>query len=125
MALANVACILAAQQERVKGRPVLIVDWDLEAPGLQRFFRREFKNSFGPRENIETAMDEKEGLIDFFSRVNERTQSFGVGLDSQSQQEAQSLLDEIKPESYALRTDIPSLSLLKAGRKEGYSTRVN
>lgn len=66
MALANVACILAAQQERVKGRPVLMVDWDLEAPGLHRFFRREFKDSFGLRENIENTLDEKEGLIDFF-----------------------------------------------------------
>ena len=36
MALANVACILAKSQE---GR-VLIIDWDLEAPGLHRFFRR-------------------------------------------------------------------------------------
>ena len=33
MALANVAWILASQ-----GKRVLIVDWDLEAPGLQRFF---------------------------------------------------------------------------------------
>jgi cellulose biosynthesis protein BcsQ/tetratricopeptide (TPR) repeat protein len=33
MALANVAWILASQ-----GKRVLVVDWDLEAPGLQRFF---------------------------------------------------------------------------------------
>ena len=33
MALANVAWILASQ-----GKRVLMVDWDLEAPGLQRFF---------------------------------------------------------------------------------------
>jgi MinD-like ATPase involved in chromosome partitioning or flagellar assembly len=34
MALANVAWILAAA-----GRSVLIIDWDLEAPGLHRYFR--------------------------------------------------------------------------------------
>ena len=34
MALANVAWILAAN-----GKRVLAVDWDLEAPGLPRFFR--------------------------------------------------------------------------------------
>jgi MinD-like ATPase involved in chromosome partitioning or flagellar assembly/tetratricopeptide (TPR) repeat protein len=34
MALANVAWILAAN-----GRSVLVVDWDLESPGLHRFFR--------------------------------------------------------------------------------------
>ncbi len=33
MALANVAWILAAS-----GRRVLVVDWDLESPGLHRFF---------------------------------------------------------------------------------------
>lgn len=33
MALANIACSLAA-----KGRRVLVVDWDLEAPGLHRYF---------------------------------------------------------------------------------------
>ena len=34
MALANVAWILAANGERV-----LIADWDLESPGLHRFFK--------------------------------------------------------------------------------------
>ena len=34
MALANVAWILAAN-----GKRVLVVDWDLESPGLHRFFR--------------------------------------------------------------------------------------
>ncbi len=35
MALANVAWLLAAKY----GKKVLVVDWDLEAPGLHRFFR--------------------------------------------------------------------------------------
>ena len=34
MALANVAWILAAN-----GKRVLIADWDLESPGLHRFFQ--------------------------------------------------------------------------------------
>jgi len=34
MALANIAWILASNSKRV-----LVVDWDLEAPGLQRYFR--------------------------------------------------------------------------------------
>lgn len=36
MALANVACLLARE-----GRRVLVIDWDLEAPGLHRFFQAE------------------------------------------------------------------------------------
>jgi MinD-like ATPase involved in chromosome partitioning or flagellar assembly len=39
MALANVACLLAKPQ---KGW-VLMIDWDLEAPGLHRFFRKRIK----------------------------------------------------------------------------------
>ena len=35
MALANVAALLAKW-----GHSVLVVDWDLEAPGLERFFAR-------------------------------------------------------------------------------------
>jgi len=34
MALANFAWILAAS-----GKKVLVIDWDLEAPGLHRYFR--------------------------------------------------------------------------------------
>jgi MinD-like ATPase involved in chromosome partitioning or flagellar assembly len=34
MALANVACLLSRMDRRV-----LVVDWDLEAPGLHRYFQ--------------------------------------------------------------------------------------
>jgi len=34
MALANVAWVLASN-----GRRVLVIDWDLEAPGLHRYFK--------------------------------------------------------------------------------------
>ena len=40
MALANVACVLAQRQNT--GRGVLMVDW-IEAPGLHRYFRTQFK----------------------------------------------------------------------------------
>src|SRR5512135_1536828 len=51
MALANVAWILASN-----GRRVLVIDWDLEAPGLYRFF-----TPFLP----DPTLTETEGLIDF------------------------------------------------------------
>jgi pYEATS domain-containing protein involved in immunity/TIR domain-containing protein len=52
MALANVAWILASN-----GRRVLAIDWDLEAPGLHRYFRPFLADD----EMVETP-----GLIDFF-----------------------------------------------------------
>ena len=39
MALANTACLLA--RTKSDPRPVLTIDWDLEAPGLHRFFRQD------------------------------------------------------------------------------------
>jgi hypothetical protein len=57
MALANVAWILASQGERV-----LTIDWDLEAPGLHRYFLPFISD----RELTNT-----QGLIDFFDRFVE------------------------------------------------------
>jgi eukaryotic-like serine/threonine-protein kinase len=37
MAVANIACLLSKRLSRTPRR-VLVMDWDLEAPGLHRFF---------------------------------------------------------------------------------------
>jgi MinD-like ATPase involved in chromosome partitioning or flagellar assembly len=57
MALANVACILAARQNEKKGKGVLMVDWDLEAPGLHTFFFRD---------ETDSKFNQQSGLIDLF-----------------------------------------------------------
>jgi len=51
MALANVAWILASNQKRV-----LVIDWDLEAPGLHRYFHPFL---------VDKDLLESEGLIDY------------------------------------------------------------
>ena len=51
MALANVACLLA----ETHGRPVLVVDWDLEAPGLHRFFPPRIRTTRTGRDSGSTA----------------------------------------------------------------------
>ena len=56
MALANVAWVLASSGSRV-----LVVDWDLEAPGLHRYFRPFLADK-------ELVRDESEGVIDFVIR---------------------------------------------------------
>ena len=50
MALANVAWILAAN-----GKRVLVADWDLESPGLHRFFQP----------FMEPEVSRKAGIVDF------------------------------------------------------------
>lgn len=60
MVLANVACLAArrlAPDERV-----LMIDWDLEAPGLHRYFP----------ESEQGVNAERPGLIDYFTSLNER-----------------------------------------------------
>ena len=54
MALANIAWILACA-----GRRVLIIDWDLEAPGLHRYFRPFL---------IDEELTATDGLMDFVDR---------------------------------------------------------
>jgi len=58
MALANVAWLLAMNGERV-----LVVDWDLEAPGIHRYFHPLLED----RELLET-----EGLLDFVEKLSTR-----------------------------------------------------
>jgi len=67
MALANVGCILA-QHPDVRGR-VLLVDWDLEAPGLHRYFRKQFYGAF---QGSEEAQEKTPGLIDLFIELRHR-----------------------------------------------------
>lgn len=54
MAVANVGRLLADQASRT-GQRVLLIDWDLEAPGLQEYFPR-------------CVADSHVGLIDFFAQ---------------------------------------------------------
>ncbi len=53
MALANVAWILASN-----GKRVLVLDWDLEAPGLQRYFRPFL---------VDKELTSSEGVVDFLT----------------------------------------------------------
>ena len=54
MALANIAWVLASA-----GRSVLVIDWDLEAPGLHRYFRPFL---------IDEELTATDGLMDFVDR---------------------------------------------------------
>jgi len=66
MALANVAWILASM-----GRRVLAIDWDLEAPGLHRYFRPFL---------IDEELTATEGLMDFVDRyANEAIRPLAEG----------------------------------------------
>src|SRR5919206_1158947 len=68
MALANVACLLAKRSGGT-GRRVLMIDWDLEAPGLHRYFQNHLLESYG---GTEESIDLAPGLLDLFIELDEK-----------------------------------------------------
>src|SRR5262249_5649929 len=65
MSLANVACLLA---ERLGNEgSVLVVDWDLEAPGLHRFFPGRLAPNVS---DTSLGLDHRLGLIDLFQQLD-------------------------------------------------------
>src|ERR1700683_957515 len=124
MALANTACILAQQ-----GKLVLAIDWDLEAPGLHRYFQEIRKNN-----PSQTAKDDaKPGLIDLFSFIDSQVASGSSDVKDSSQNEAgaEQIVSKIDLDSYLVSTDIPTLFFVKAGKygengkfDQGYARRV-
>ena len=114
MALANVASLLARRQP-AGGRGVLAVDWDLEAPGLHRYLRpgREDDDRRQP------------GLIELFGKLHEAAGAASASAQVGAEQAADELLASVDPDRFISSTDIPGLSLMRAGRfDDGYATRV-
>jgi cellulose biosynthesis protein BcsQ len=98
MALANVAALLAKW-----GYSVLVVDWDLEAPGIERFFARH-------NPTIQDARASKPGIVDL---VQARS-------DGQAMHWRDCLID------LSIGADSWPLSLLTAGRGgEDYTSRLH
>jgi hypothetical protein len=122
MALANVGCALARDPKLL--RPVLLVDWDLEAPGLHRYFRKQVITAFRGDEDL---FNKAPGLIDLFIELrNHVTPHSDLSEPEQGFDAVTSLLDESQIENYIIKTDIPRLHLLKAGRfDKDYATNIS
>ena len=121
MALCNVACILARSNPKEK---ILMMDWDLEAPGLHRFFFNE--KSLDINQNNESKITDNftdsPGLIDLFLQLTKEVNKLHEGDDA----ELYKLLREVNLEEYLVPTVLDNLMMLKAGRiDEKYSDDVN
>src|SRR5215471_12773939 len=62
MAVANIAALLSKSAGRV-----LVIDWDLEAPGLHKFFMSE-------DDSLKTSIQTSPGIVDLLSSATEKTQ---------------------------------------------------
>lgn len=104
MALSNIAVLLARQRNATA--PVLMIDWDLEAPGLHHYFEH-------PHEH-----EHKPGVLEFFEACHEQLQRRrhdGATLDDETL--AYEVLAAVGWEQYVSRVDEASqLYLMRAGR---------
>ena len=110
MALANMAVLLAKRQNATV--PVLMIDWDMEAPGLHHYFEQH---------------DERPGVLEFFEACRshfERHALAGAALEPAAL--ARQVLADIDWEQYVVRVDQGSpLYLMRAGRFDAsYSERL-
>jgi MinD-like ATPase involved in chromosome partitioning or flagellar assembly len=122
MALANVACLLAKRTS--SPNRVLMIDWDLEAPGLHTYFRKHFHDRFSMDFNDELEL--APGLIELFITLNNAVKDLVAEGIEQTEERAIVLLEQIKLDDYILDTGISGLYLLKAGSfDDAYSKKVN
>jgi tetratricopeptide (TPR) repeat protein/cellulose biosynthesis protein BcsQ len=112
MAVANIAWILASS-----GKRVLTVDWDLEAPGLHRYYTPFLSDK---------DLTNSDGLIDLLIEFRDATAIGGAGESDDKWHEAYA---DIAAYVVSLDWDFPSggtLDILPAGRQgASYSARVN
>lgn len=140
MALANVACILAKRQQHAGGKGVLMIDWDLEAPGLHRYFRNRTSGLRPVHNAPDSATESRPGLIDLFYELQKKLGERPAVSDERhgdpalpapgSERLAREIIENVDLQSYLTATGQDGLSLLKAGRfnpqdPNEYPVRVN
>ena len=119
MALANVACLLA----EANGRPVLVVDWDLEAPGLHRFFPPRIRTA---RPGVDIGLDSAPGLIDLLAHVRDALPAALPASEEAADEAVDAAFATVQFEEYIRETNVPNVFILRAGRNDDglYSRRV-
>lgn len=110
MALANIACLIARDSQK----RVLIIDWDLEAPGLHRFFPEK------------TESDNRDGLIEMFRTLEELFSSDPKVSEKISTEDGWKVLDKsLKLSNFVIPNVQPNVDIIKAGRIDAeYSNKV-
>ncbi len=124
MSLVNLACLLA---DKLKyGERILLVDWDLEAPGLHRYFHGHLKPASQATGPATDNTSDAPGLIDLFVQLEKAGGEADIRRKRKPEVRAAALLDSVTLDDYILSTDIHNLDIVKAGRFDaGYGVRVN
>jgi|AGTN01.1.fsa_nt_gi CobQ/CobB/MinD/ParA nucleotide binding domain. len=124
LAVANIACLLAKSSTNPK---VLIIDWDLPAPGLHFTFDKYMsERAHSPGSNARAAEVEG-GILEIFTSIYEEVKpSIHPRFDDVDSDVAIEAVKNAHPLASVLKTDIENLDLLKAGRFDSsYSGRLH
>ena len=108
MALANIGCLLAEASPSPGRRRVLLMDWDLEAPGLHRFFPKQCEQP----ENLL-----RPGVIDYFTLLKEVLTACPDQLTVLSCDDnlRELLGTKARLDQFIVRDVVPGLDVMKAG----------
>ncbi len=108
MAVANVGRLAAADLSRA---PVLLIDWDLDAPGLQEYF---------PEAGEATA-----GLVDYFLNAVARLRTDAALREAMRTGDGPAMLGSALPlDDYVVDTGVKNLYLMTAGGAEAMATNL-
>ena len=129
MILANVAYLLATDPTYGTNNRILMIDWDLEAPGLHRYFedKRDRPSGMPLLGGSGNRKEKQTGLIDYFEQVEmyeEMAPSGGLTESAAHTALAASIYNRVRSEglyeahTHAVR-DIPNLRVVRAGNSGG------
>ena len=122
MALANSAYVLA--ERLAPGEKVLVVDWDLEAPGLHRFFPPRLR---GSDPALHLGLDAGPGLIDMFIALAAQLPAEAAVSEDEAEELTAAALAALDWPAHIAQTEHAAIHILRAGRNDdgGYGRRVN
>jgi MinD-like ATPase involved in chromosome partitioning or flagellar assembly len=124
MALVNIAVLLG--DSRSGNSNVLAVDWDLEAPGLHKYFAQRCEQFSNEHNLTPSKIDMFPGLIDLWYRLMELTASLPDQMEEPDVAILEDLEAKLNLSDFIIPTDIPNVSYIKAGRFNAeYESRVS
>lgn len=114
MALANTACLLSRHLANNPQR-ALMLDWDLEAPGLHKFFTKELDET-----------ESRPGIIDYFHTLKQRLEETEELYPKLTEPDGWKVLNDILPlDDYLTKDMLPGIDFIKAGKMDAdYATLV-
>lgn len=115
MAVANTAYLLSRRADVRKG--VLMIDWDLDAPGLHWFFAT---NAAGVGEDRFSL--KHDGVVELFGAIRDQIPSGGE--EPISEEATEHIVRQIDLKRFIVDTGVPKVHLMPAGRFGGDYSRA-